>query len=62
MKNYSLFWTPCATHCINLIFKDIGKKDIVARVIQNARAMTNFIYNHGWLLSQMGKICKGEIV
>ena len=62
MKKYSLFWTPCAAHCIDLIFKDIGKKDIVARVIHDARVVTNFIYNHGWLLSQMREVCKGEIV
>ena len=62
MKKYSLFWTPCAAHCIDLIFEDIGKKDIVASVIHDARAVTNFIYNHGWLLSQMREVCKGEIV
>ena len=62
MKKYSLFWTPCAAHCIDLIFEDIGKKDIIACVIHDARAVTNFIYNHGWLLSQMREVCKGEIV
>ena len=62
MKKYSLFWTPCAAHCIDLIFEDIGKKDIVASVIHDARAMTNFIYNHEWLLSQMREVCKREIV
>ena len=45
-----------------MIFKDIRKKDIVASVIHDARAVTNFIYNHGWLLSQMREVCKGEIV
>ncbi|KAK3221721.1 hypothetical protein Dsin_008746 [Dipteronia sinensis] len=62
MKKYSLFWTPCAAHCIDLIFKDIGKKDIVASVIHDGKAVTNFIYNHGWLLSQIREVCKGEIV
>ena len=45
-----------------MIFEDIGKKKSVADVINNARAVTNFIYNHGWLLSQMREVCKGEIV
>ena len=62
MKKYSLFWTPCTTYYIDLIIEDIIKKDIVARVIHDARAVTNFIYNHGWLLSQMREVCKGEIV
>ena len=25
MKKYNLYWTPCATHCIDLMFEDIGK-------------------------------------
>ncbi|KAK2635736.1 hypothetical protein Ddye_030528 [Dipteronia dyeriana] len=51
MKKYSLFWTSYTARCIDLIFEDIGKNDIVARVIHDARVVTNFIYNHGWLLS-----------
>ncbi|KAK2655081.1 hypothetical protein Ddye_008133 [Dipteronia dyeriana] len=62
MKKYSLFWIRCATHCIDLIFEDIGKKDIVSSVIHDARAVKNFIYNHRWLLSQMRVVCKREIV
>ena len=30
MKKYNLYWTPCATHCIDLMFEDIGKRDSVA--------------------------------
>ena len=26
MKKYNLYWTPCAAHCIDLMFKDIGKR------------------------------------
>ena len=26
MKKYNLYWTPCAAHCINLMFEDIGKR------------------------------------
>ncbi|KAK2649187.1 hypothetical protein Ddye_016676 [Dipteronia dyeriana] len=47
-----------AAHCIDSIFEDIGKKDIVASVIHDVRAVTNFIYNHVWLLSQMREVCK----
>ncbi|KAL6345769.1 hypothetical protein AAG906_017519 [Vitis piasezkii] len=61
MKKYNLYWTPCA-HCIDLIFEDIGKRPNVIEVINNARKITNFIYNHGWLLAQMRKYCGGDIV
>ena len=31
-------------------------------MIHNARKITNFIYNHGWLLAEMRKYCGGDIV
>ena len=33
MKKYNLYWTPCAAHCIDLMFEDIGKRSSVAHVI-----------------------------
>ncbi|XP_060669169.1 uncharacterized protein LOC132800165 [Ziziphus jujuba] len=62
MTQYNLYWTPCAAHCINLIFEDIGKHESIARIVQRARMITNYIYNHNWLLSLMRDICKGDIV
>ncbi|RVX07719.1 hypothetical protein CK203_021897 [Vitis vinifera] len=62
MKKYNLYWTPCAAHCIDLIFEDIDKRPNVIEVISNARKITNFLYNHGWLLAQMRKYCGGDIV
>ena len=62
MKKFNLYWTSCAAHCIDLIFEDIDKRPSVIEVINNARKITNFIYNHGWLLAQMRKYCGGDIV
>ncbi|RVW32078.1 hypothetical protein CK203_102420 [Vitis vinifera] len=62
MKKFNLYWNLCAAHYIDLIFKDIGKKPSVTDMINNARKITNFIYNHGWLLAQMRKYCGGDIV
>ena len=31
-------------------------------MIHNAHKITNFIYNHGWLLAEMRKYCGGKIV
>ena len=62
MKRYNLYWTPCAAHCIDLMFKDIGKRDSVVELIMNAQKITNFIYNHGWLLAKMRKVCGGDIM
>ena len=62
MKKYNLYWTPCAAHCIDLMFEDIDKRDTVAQLIENGRKITNFIYNHGWLLAKMQQVCGGDIV
>ena len=62
MKKYNLYWTPCVAHCIDLMFEDIGKRERVFNFITNARKITNFIYNHGFLLATMKKVCGGDIV
>ena len=62
MKKYNLYWTPCAAHCIDLMFVDIAKRSTVSELITNARKITNFIYNHGWLLAKVRKVCGGDIV
>ena len=35
-------WTPCASHGLNLLMKDIGKLDWVKRVTTNALSIVNF--------------------
>lgn len=62
MEQYPIYWTPCVAHCIDLIFEDIGKQESVANVINKARKLTNYIYNHGWLLAQMRIFCQGDLV
>ena len=62
MKKYNLYWTLCATHCIDLMFEDIGKRVTISKLITNARKITNFIYNHGCLLAKVRKVCGGDIV
>ena len=62
MKKYNLYWTPCAAHCIDLMFEDIAKRATVSELITNARKITNFIYNHGWLVAKVRKVCGGDIV
>ena len=35
MKKYNLYWTSCATHCIDFMFEDVGKRAIVLELIIN---------------------------
>ncbi|XP_058084226.1 uncharacterized protein LOC131231891 [Magnolia sinica] len=60
--NYHMYWTPCAAHCIDLMLEAIGDRPSVKTVITNARLITNFIYNHTWLLAAMRERYGGDIV
>ena len=48
-------WSPCAVHCLNLIFKDICKLDHIAELARRASKVTIFVYNHVALLSWLRK-------
>ncbi|KAL6335902.1 hypothetical protein AAG906_003527 [Vitis piasezkii] len=54
-KHKHINWSPCAAHCLNLIFKDIGKMDHVAELVRRASKVTIFVYNHVALLSWLRK-------
>ena len=44
------------------MFEDIGKITSVVDVICSSRKITNFIYNHGWLLAEMRKYYGRDII
>ena len=44
------------------MFEDIEKRPIVVDVVSSAHKITNFIYNHGWLLAEMRKYYGRDIV
>ncbi|XP_058089446.1 uncharacterized protein LOC131236340 [Magnolia sinica] len=62
IRKYNLYWTPCAACCIDLMLEGIGQRDSNRRTIQDARRVTNFIYNDSWLLVAMREYCEGDIV
>jgi hypothetical protein len=54
MERYaSLYWSPCATHCIDLMLEDMGKLPWIKEIIDSARSVTKYIYNHTFVLSVM---------
>jgi hypothetical protein len=54
MQRYpTLFWTPCAAHCIDLILEDMGKIPYIRDIIESTRNITKFIDNHASVLSLM---------
>ena len=45
MERYaSLYWTPCATHCIDLMLEDMEKPPWIKEVIDSAQSVTKYIY------------------
>jgi len=49
----TLFWSPCAAHCLDLMLEEIGKLQAFKKTIARARRITTFIYMHGRILSLM---------
>ncbi|KAK8593274.1 hypothetical protein V6N12_045357 [Hibiscus sabdariffa] len=48
------------THCLDLCLEDIGKKSNVARVLEEVKKVTCFIYNHIWTVDLMKKYTNGK--
>lgn len=59
-KHKTIFWTPCAAHCIDLMLEDIGKLEWVKNTVDHAKSIIKFIYNHSWILSLMRKHTGGR--
>jgi hypothetical protein len=60
-KRKSLFWTPCAAHCIDLILEDFEKKLEVHQVtIAKGRRITSYIYSRTILISMLRHFTKGR--
>ncbi|KAG8487093.1 hypothetical protein CXB51_020676 [Gossypium anomalum] len=60
LKRKHLYCTSCAAHCLDLYLEDIGKKPSVAKVLDEAKKVTCFIYNHIWTVDLMKKYTQGK--
>lgn len=52
-KRRKLFWTPCATYCINRMLEDFLKIRCVGECMEKGQRITKVIYNQIWLLNLM---------
>jgi hypothetical protein len=59
-KQRTIWWTPCATHCLDLMFEDIGKIEWVKKTVEQGKSITRYIYNHSWVLNLMRKNTDGR--
>ncbi|CAM8959963.1 unnamed protein product [Rhodiola kirilowii] len=61
LKRKHLYWTPCAAHCIDLIFEDFEKELILHHVtIKKARKFTTYIYSRTMLIIVVRKFTNGR--
>lgn len=56
----NLYWSPCATACIDSILEDFGKVEWISSIIEQARSVTRFIYKHVLILNMMRKYTFGN--
>ncbi|XP_049933566.1 uncharacterized protein LOC126410027 isoform X1 [Nymphaea colorata] len=58
-KYRTFYWSPCATHCVNLMLQDLNEMHDMKSAIDQCQEVTKFIYNHAYVLSLMRKFTKG---
>jgi hypothetical protein len=55
-------WQPCLAHTINLILKTIGNFPDHESVIDSAKLIARWLYNHGKLHTMMKNAIGGNLV
>ncbi|XP_066320723.1 uncharacterized protein [Miscanthus floridulus] len=59
-KRPNIFWTSCATHTINLMLQGIGNMPRFKKVIDQAKALTIFVYGHTRTLECLRHFTEGR--
>ncbi|XP_068344220.1 uncharacterized protein [Pyrus communis] len=54
-RKEKVWWTPCATHCIDLMLEDISKMTWFDDTLKHARCISKYLYGHQWVLALMRK-------
>lgn len=58
-KYPSIFWSPCASHCITKMLEDFSKLEWVRTVLEEATTITKYMYINKWILNLMQKFTSG---
>eukprot|EP00253_Pinus_taeda_P004403 PITA_04403 len=58
-RHRTLFWTPRVAHCLDLLLEDMGKLSF-KEVVDMARSIPKFIYNHAFVLSLMRRYIRRQ--
>lgn len=55
----TVFWTPCAARCIDLMLEDFRELEWINTILEQARSISRFIYNHTFVLNMMRRYTFG---
>lgn len=58
-KYPSIFWSPCASHCITKMLEDFSKLEWVSTVLEEATTIREYICNNEWILNLVRKFTSG---
>ncbi|XP_042475564.1 uncharacterized protein LOC122057512 [Macadamia integrifolia] len=56
----TIYWTPCSARCIDLMLEDFGKFEWVNAILEQAKSVTRFVYNHIEVLNMMQRYTHGK--
>lgn len=59
-KYSSLFWSPCASHCITKMLEDFSKQEWVRAVLEEANVIMRYLHSHLGILGMMRKFTGGR--
>ncbi|MCO5558171.1 hypothetical protein L7F22_011749 [Adiantum nelumboides] len=57
-----IFWTPCTTHCLNLLLKNLMAIEWIADAITKGKEVQQFITNHDAIRAMFGKHSKLKLI
>ncbi|CAI9260423.1 unnamed protein product [Lactuca saligna] len=55
----TIFWTPCATHCVDLMLDDFRELKWISTILEQGRSISRFINNHSFVLNMMRRYTFG---
>ncbi|KAK3018907.1 hypothetical protein RJ639_005112 [Escallonia herrerae] len=55
----TVFWTPCAACCIDFMLGDFKKLEWINTILEQAKSISRFIYNHSTVLNMMRRYTLG---
>lgn len=58
-KYPSIFWSPCASHCISKMLEDLSKLEWVSTVLEEATTITKYICSNEWILNIVRRFTGG---